>query len=156
MRKRFANDNEYYLFAPAQLFEKTGMPDALFEVDSKGTLVGSSSIFATARDYARFGLLYLQDGVFNGERILPEGWVRYTTTPAAHSNGTFGASFWLNKGKLYPSAPADMFFCNGHNGQRIFILPSQQLIIVVLGYSPKPESVMDFDTLLRDILSTLN
>jgi CubicO group peptidase (beta-lactamase class C family) len=155
MRKQFRNDEEYHLFAPTRLFHKTGMDDAVFEVDPKGTLVGSSYIYATARDYARFGLLYLQDGVFNGERILPEGWVRYTVTPADHSNGNYGASFWLNRGKMYPSAPEDMYFCNGHDGQRIFILPTQELIVVVLGYSPKPDGVMNFDALLGDILGAL-
>jgi CubicO group peptidase (beta-lactamase class C family) len=155
MRKQFRDDREYYLFPSNRLFNKTGMADAVMEVDPKGTFAGSSYIFATARDFARFGLLYLQDGIFNGERILPPGWVQYTTTPAKYSNGNYGASFWLNRGKMYPSAPLNMFFCVGHDGQRIFILPSQELIVVVLGYSPKPDGVMNFDDLLKDILGSL-
>lgn len=131
------------------------MTSALFEVDASGTQVGSSYVYATARDYARFGLLYLQDGMFNGERILPEGWVKYSTTPGSGNKGEYGALFWLNKAKFYPSAPEDMFSCNGHDGQRIFIIPSKELVVVVLGYSPKPDKLMDFDALLADILKAI-
>jgi len=156
MRKRFREDGAYYTFAHTQLFNKTGMPDAIFEVDQTGTQVGSSYIFATARDYARFGLLYLQDGIFNGERILPAGWVNYTTTPAKYSNGGYGSLFWLNRTHYYSDAPEDMFSCNGHDGQRIFIIPSKDLIMVVLGYSPRPDHDMNFNRLLRDVLGTLS
>ncbi|MCX6306229.1 MAG: serine hydrolase [Bacteroidetes bacterium] len=155
MRRQFNNDSAYYAYTHTRFFDKTGMPDAIFETDPSGTLVGSSYIYATARDYARFGLLYLWDGMFNGERILPEGWAGYTTTPASHSDGNYGAFFWLNKGKHYPSAPADMYYCNGHEGQRIFIIPSRDLVVVILGYSPKPDRQMNFDQLLKDILGTL-
>jgi CubicO group peptidase (beta-lactamase class C family) len=155
MRKKFRDDLTYYSFAPIRLFNRIGMPDAVFETDPSGTLVGSSYLYATARDFARFGLLYLQDGLFNGERILPEGWVTYTTTPAKHSNGNYGSFFWLNRGKYYPSAPEDMFSCNGHDGQRIFIIPSKELVVVVLGYSPKMTNEMNFNLLLRDILEAI-
>jgi CubicO group peptidase (beta-lactamase class C family) len=155
MRKKFKDDETYYAYASSRLFNKTGMPGAVFETDPTGTLVGSSYIYATARDYARFGLLYLQDGIFNGERILPEGWVNYSTTPATHSQGNYGSFFWLNRGKYYPAAPDDMYFCNGHDGQRIFIIPSEELVVVVLGHSPKPDNEIKFDQLLKDILGTL-
>lgn len=155
MRKKFSSDRAYYDYAPARLFYKIGMPDAVFETDPSGTLVGSSYLYATLRDFARFGLLYLRDGVFNGERILPAGWVDYTTTPAGNSLGSYGSLFWLNKRKYYPSAPDDMYSCNGHDGQRIFIIPSKDLIVVVLGYSPKKSNEMHFDELLKDILATL-
>ena len=155
MRKTIGNDNEYYNFAQSRLFTKIGMPDAVFEVDASGTQVGSSYIYATARDYARFGMLYLQDGVFNGERILPEGWVNYTTTPASDSSGKYGSLFWLNQSKYFPAAPEDMYSCNGHDGQQIFIIPSKELVVVLVGYSPKPDRVMKFNDLLGDILSTI-
>ncbi len=131
------------------------MPDAVFEVDPSGTLVGSSYLYATARDYARFGLLYQNDGVFNGERILPEGWVRYCTNAVPSSNGAYGSLFWLNQGKRLPSVPEDTYSCEGHDGQGIYIIPSKQLVVVVLGYSPRSGGGMDFDRLLKDILSTL-
>lgn len=155
MRKTLGNDNEYYNLAQSHLFNKIGMPNAVFEVDASGTQVGSSYIYATARDYARFGMLYLQDGIFNGERILPEGWVKYTTTPAANSNGKYGSLFWLNVSKYHPAAPEDMYSCNGHDGQQIFIIPSQELVVVLLGYSPKPDRVMKFNELLGDVLSAI-
>ncbi|MCE5347492.1 MAG: beta-lactamase family protein [Bacteroidales bacterium] len=155
IRKQFSSDTSYYAFAHTQLLNKAGMPDAVFEVDPSGTLVGSSYLYATARDFARFGLLYLNDGVFNGERILPEGWVKYTTSAASASKGEYGAFFWLNKGKKLPSVPEDMFMCNGHDGQRIFIIPSEELVVVVLGFSPALKGGMDFDRLLKDIISTI-
>lgn len=155
IRKAINNDANYYTFAKTHLFDKVGMRSALFEVDASGTQVGSSYLYATARDYARFGLLYLQDGMFNGQRILPEGWVKYTTTAASDSKGDYGALFWLNQAKYYPSAPPDMFSCSGHEGQHIFIIPSKEMVVVVLGYSPKPDRVMDFNALLSDLLKAI-
>jgi CubicO group peptidase (beta-lactamase class C family) len=155
IRKQFTHDSLYYAFAHSELFNKTGMPDVVFEVDPSGTRVGSSYLYATTRDYARFALLYLNDGIFNGERILPEGWVKYSTEEASASRGEYGSFFWLNRGKSLKSAPEDMFSCVGHDGQRIFIMPSHDLAVVILGYSPTSNGGMDFDTLLKDILNTL-
>lgn len=156
MRRSIGNDDEYYTYPYTSLLSKTGMNSVIFEVDASGTHVGSSYVYATARDYARFGLLYLQDGMFNNQRLLPEGWVKYTTTHGAANKGEYGALFWLNRAKFYPSVPEDMYSCNGHEGQRIFIIPSKELVVVVLGYSPKPDRAMDFDALLKDILATVD
>ena len=156
IRKQFSSDSAYYVFANNQLFNRIGIPDALFEVDPSGTRVGSSYLYATARDYARFGLLFVNDGIFNGERILPEGWVKYSTSEASASKGLYGAFFWLNRSKALPSAPEDMFACDGHDGQHIYILPTQKLVVVVLGFSPRSKGGMDTDRLLKDILSSLN
>ncbi len=155
LRNQFNNDSIYYSSFYTDLFNKTGMADVVFEVDPSGTIVGSSYLYATARDYARFALLYDNDGVFNGERILPEGWVDYSRTATIASNGAYGSFWWLNRSKAIPSAPEDMFYCVGHDGQRIFILPTEELIVVVLGYSPTSNGGMDFDGLLKDILSAL-
>jgi CubicO group peptidase (beta-lactamase class C family) len=155
MRKTMGKDLDYYQFPQKRLFNKIGMPDALFEVDASGNFVGSSYIFATARDYARYGLLHLQDGVFNGERILPEGWVKYSTTPNKHSKGEYGSLFWLNNSTEFPSVPIDMFCCKGYDGQRIFMIPSKELVVVILGFSHKPKNVMNCDELLGDILETI-
>jgi CubicO group peptidase (beta-lactamase class C family) len=153
--KLFPDRPSFYRYTREAFLEKAGIYDAVFETDPSGDFIGSSYLYATARDYARFGLLYLNDGIFNGKRVLPEGWVKYTTTPAAASGGEYGSLFWLNKSKMYPSAPEDMFSCQGHDGQMIFILPSQQLVVVVLGFSHKPDNGLDFDSLLRDIIGTL-
>ena len=155
MRQTIGNDQEYYRFPYERLFKKIGMPDALCEVDASGNFVGSSYIYATTRDYARYAMLYLQDGVFNGQRILPEGWVKYSTTSASESKGEYGALFWLNQSKKYPSVPEDMYSCEGHDGQFIFLIPSQDLAVVLLGYSPKPDHQMKFNELLADILGTI-
>ena len=155
IRKKFDTDSSYYKFAHDNLFEKIGIEDAVFEVDPSGTFVGSSYLYLTARDYARFGLLYLNDGVFNGQRILPEGWVKYTVTPASGSNGKYGSLFWLNRSKRYRSAPEDMYSCEGHDGQMIIIIPSRQLVMVVLGFSQTSTGGMDFDRLIRDVLLTV-
>jgi len=151
----FISDSAYYSFANRELFNRIGMPDAVFEVDPSGTIVGSSYLYATARDYARFALLFLNDGIFNGERILPEGWVSYSTTEAGNSKGEYGAFFWLNKGKKFPSAPEDMYSCIGHDGQFIFMIPSKQLAVVILGFSPSSKPGIKLDSLLADILGTL-
>lgn len=155
VRQEFDRDTSCYAFTQDQLFEKIGITDAVFEVDASGDFVGSSYLYATARDYARFGLLYLNDGVFNGERIFPEDWVDYTRTPASGSNGKYGALFWLNKDGRYPSAPDDMFSCEGHDGQMIFIIPSKELVVVVLGFSHKPDNALETDRLLKDVLQAV-
>jgi CubicO group peptidase (beta-lactamase class C family) len=155
MREAIGNDNEYYQFAANRLFNKIGMPDAVFEVDASGTQVGSSYIYATTRDYARFAMLYMNDGVFNGERILPEGWVDYSRTIVPNTKGAYGAGFWLNYMNDLPSAPSNIYRCQGHNGQRIFIFPDQEMAIVVLGYSPKKTNDMDFNRLIGDVLGAV-
>jgi CubicO group peptidase (beta-lactamase class C family) len=154
IREHFDSDAAYFTFPYSELFHKIGILNAVFEVDATNRFIGSSYIYATARDYARFGLLFMNDGVFNRQRILPEGWVDYTRTPAAQSSGEYGALFRLNKCMKYPSAPGNMYLCLGYNGQRIFIMPDQKLIVVILGYSPKSHD-MDYDRLLKDILGTL-
>ncbi len=134
-------EKNYHAFPHAALFHKIGMHHTLLEPDASGTYVGSSFIYASARDYARFGLLYLNDGIFNGERILPEGWVKKTVTPAiASKQKNYGYQFWLNgldesdaSKKEFPEAPADMFYADGYGGQRIYIIPSLQLVVVRLG-----------------------
>ncbi|HLN19474.1 MAG TPA: serine hydrolase [Bacteroidales bacterium] len=152
IRKEFIDDSSYYAFTRNELFSRIGLNDAILEADPSGTFVGSSYLYATARDYARFGLLYMNDGVFNGERILPERWVEYSTSEAGNSDGKYGAFFWLNKSRRIQSAPEDMYSCNGHDGQYIFMIPSKDLVIVILGFSP---GGIDLEKLLGDILATV-
>lgn len=137
--------SNYYRFAYNQLFYKLGMFSAILEPDASGTYVGSSYCFASARDWARFGLFYLNDGIINGERILPVGWIKYTTTPSAGAKqGEYGAQFWLNAGepgnpsnRTYPDVPADCFFAEGYQGQEVWIIPSKQLVVVRLSMQNK-------------------
>lgn len=140
LRKAIGNDADYLAFPREKLFNRIGMRSAIFEVDASGTFVGSSYLYATLRDYTRFGLLYLQNGNWQGEQILPVDWVEYTTSAASGSEGTYGAFFWLNKsGSDYPDVPRDMFCCSGHDGQYIYIIPSKELVIVRTGFSKKGE-----------------
>jgi CubicO group peptidase (beta-lactamase class C family) len=134
----------YEALPAALLFDRLGMRSAMIEMDETGTFVGSSYMYATARDWARFGALYAADGVWNGERLLPPGWVRYSATRApADGQGRYGAHFWLydpeerdNARRLSrASIPNDAFFAGGFGGQRITIIPSRRLVIVRLGYT---------------------
>ena len=155
LRGHFASDTEFLTYIRERLFAPLGIWNACFEPDMSGTPVGSSYLYVTARDYARFGQLYLDDGCVQGKRIPPEGWVAYTSEPAAASEGGYGAFFWLNRNGVCPDAPADMISCQGHDGQEIYIIPSQELVVVILGYSPKPDRVIDFNGVLRDVMAAL-
>ena len=155
LRGKFASDKEFLAYYRERLFAPLGIRNAIFEPDMSGTPVGSSYLYLTARDFARFGQLYLDDGCIGEQRILPEGWVEYTTTPASDSKDGYGAFFWLNKDKYWPDIPEDMFNCQGHDGQQVFIIPSKDLVVVVLGYSPKPDRVIDWNALVRDIIAEL-
>ena len=153
LRGRFPSDEAFINYLHTRLFAPLGIDGAVFEQDMSGTPVGSSYLYATAMDFARFGQMYLDDGCVADKRILPEGWVDYTRTPATDSGDSYGACFWLNRNGRYPDVPKEMYSCVGHDGQNIFIIPSRQLVVVILGYSPKPDNQIDFNALLRDILS---
>lgn len=134
-------DENYYSFPYQKLFYKIGMNHALMEPDASGTFVASSYAFASGRDWARFGLLYLNDGVWNGERILPEGWVKYSTTPApAAPLQQYGAQVWLNLGDKndalkveFPGLPHDAIVFDGFERNFVVIIPSKNLVVVRLG-----------------------
>lgn len=155
LRGLFASEAEFLGYIRERLFAPLAINNARLEPDMTGTPVGSSYLYVTARDYARFGQMFLDDGIVRGERILPEGWVGYTSTPASASGGRYGAFFWLNRSGDCPDAPEDMYSCQGHDGQEIYIIPSKELVVVVLGYSPKPDRVIDFNGLLKDIIAEL-
>ena len=155
LRGKFPSDEAFLAYIRERLFAPLAISNPCFEPDMSGTPVGSSYLYVTARDFARFGQMYLDDGCIGGKRILPEGWVEYTATPASDSKGGYGAFFWLNRGGVCPDVPEDMFSCNGHDGQQIYIIPSKDLVVVILGYSPRPDKVIDFNALLRDIIAEL-
>jgi CubicO group peptidase (beta-lactamase class C family) len=116
------------------------MRNVTLQFDATGTLQGSSSMLASARDWARFGLLYLTDGMIGGRRILHEDWVDFSA--AATLDTDYGAGFWTNrsdneraKARVRLGIPRDAYFASGDLGQRVVILPSQHLVIVRLGDS---------------------
>lgn len=134
-------DENYYRFPYEQLFYKIGMNRAIIEADASGTFVASSYSYASARDWARFGLLYLNDGMWNGERILPEGWVKYSTTPApAAPLREYGAQLWLNLGDPKdstqvdrPGLPNEAIIMDGFERNYVIVIPSKKLVVVRLG-----------------------
>jgi len=129
------------------LFDPIGMTSAVLETDAHGTFVGSSYLYATARDWARFGLLMLQDGVWNGMEILPPGFASWMREPAPASNGEYGrGQVWLHGSDAGTPAgqhpdegfdlPEDTYWLLGHDGQSIAIVPSRKLVVVRLGLTP--------------------
>ena len=153
LRSVIGNDEEYLAYPKKALFSKTGMLNTIIEPDASGTFVGSSYVYATARDYARFGLLYLHNGNWLGEQLLPEEWVKYTTTPAKGSGGDYGAHFWINSSGEYPGIPPDLFWADGHDGQFIYIIPSKSLVVARNGFSPG--TMFDEKSFLRRIVEAI-
>jgi len=153
------NDDAAYADFPRRaLFDRLQMTSAVIETDPSGSFVGSSFGYATARGWARLGLLYVNDGVWEGERILPEGWVAYTRTPApADPLKRYGAHVWLKVADNYSGdavLPADAFHAAGHEGQFITMIPSAHLVVVRLGLTRYPNA-WDQTGFVRDVLNAL-
>ncbi|WP_430421472.1 serine hydrolase domain-containing protein [Phenylobacterium sp.] len=129
-----AQGGDFAAYMRSRLFEPLGMASATPKFDAAGTFIGSSYCFCTPRDFARFGLLYLRDGIWDGERLLPEGWVDYARTPtfqqAGVTDGPYGAHWWLGIG-----GPGS-FSANGYAGQFIIVCPDRDLIVVRNGDTP--------------------
>ena len=130
--------------AAAQVFAPLGLSSAVLETDGVGTPVCSSYLWATPRDWAALGQLALQDGVWGGQRLLPEGWMAASTkvTPVATTEEKgYAAGWWSNTdadGSLVePTLPADTYSMQGHDGQRVYVVPSKGLVVVRLGFSPE-------------------
>lgn len=153
IRNQFKTHQQYLDFWYSALIDKIGMHSMMIETDLSGNYVGSSYGWATPRDWAKFGLLYLHNGNWNGEQILNKSWVTYSATPTNGSNGKYGAHFWLNAGGVYPDVPRDLFSCNGYQGQHVFIIPSKNIVIVRMGLTEEPD--FDFNVFLKDILASI-
>ena len=141
--------------ARRELFDKLGMRHVTLEFDATGTPIGSSHMLASPRDWARFGLLYLNDGIVGGQRLLPDGWVDYSAAPTPGSEHFgYGAGFWTERGngegqryRVAHGLPADSFMARGSNGQYTIIVPSQRLVVVRMG--PAFNDRDDMDTVAR-------
>ncbi len=133
------NSISYHDYPNQKLFGKLGMSSAVFEVDASGSFIGSSYIYATLRDFAKFGQLYLQNGLWNNEQLLPIGWVDYTRTPANHSDGKYGSHWSVNASqKNFPDLPTDVIALGGNDGQYIIVIPDKNAVIVRLGIMREP------------------
>ncbi|WP_317192855.1 serine hydrolase domain-containing protein [Aureivirga marina] len=153
LREQFETHQEYLDFPYKSFIDKMGMHSMLIETDCAGNYVLSSYGWANTRDWAKFGLLYLHKGNWDGEQIIKESWVGYTHSPAPNSDDRYGEHFWINKGGFYPNSPRDMYSANGYQGQRIFIIPSKDMVIVRLGYSETDR--FDFDGLVSKIVASV-
>jgi CubicO group peptidase (beta-lactamase class C family) len=148
-------------FAHQELFDPLGMRNVAMEFDATGTPIGSHYVLAAARDWARFGLLYLNDGVVADRRVLPGGWVRYSSSP---TNGTdYGAGFWTNvgahgpaKGRVRMGMPADSFYASGNLGQRVVMIQSEDLVVVRLGRSHHDDGDIEgFERLVSETVAAV-
>lgn len=144
--------DEYNQMPWRNLFNRLGINNSVFEQDPSGSFVGGSGWFASLRDLAKIGYLYLNNGVWNGEVVLPSDWIKKMLTPSPGyispgtiitditDDGVFGGSIWLNRkikkgfGKPYPYSPENMYMAVGLGGQLIIMLPSQNMLIVRTGY----------------------
>lgn len=156
--RKTVGENDYTAFPYRELFHKINAYSVMLEPDASGTYIGSSYSYATARDFARFGLLYYNNGIWNGQQVLPPTWVKETTEPCtANKLKWYGYQFWLNgmdendtTGHRFPDVPADLFFCNGYGGQGIFIIPSKKLVAVRLGLH-----IIDRNRFLKEVIAAI-
>ena len=137
-----------------RLFQPLGMRSAVLETDAAGTFAGSSYLYATPRDWARFGQFLLQDGVWNGEVLLPPGFVAWMREPAPASNGNYGrGQLWLAGPKSTVEAddamgvPAGTYWLIGHDGQSMAIVPVLNMVVLRMGLTPssagyKPQALV--------------
>ncbi len=136
IKEVLGSDEAYMIFPRRELFNKIGMRHTFPETDPQGNFILSSQVYTTPRDLARFGMLYLHDGVWEGDRILPEGWVEYTRSPApANESGRYGAQWWLYGAD--PRIPDDTFSTAGARGQLCTVVPSKDLVVVRTGIDPR-------------------
>ena len=150
LRSQFKTHQAYLDFWYTNFIDKIGMNSMVIETDLSGNYVGSSYAWATPRDWAKFGLLYLHNGNWNGEQLFDKSWVDYITTPTATSHGEYGAHFWLNAGGIYPDLPKNMYSANGYQGQRVFIFPDKDLVVVRMGLS-----AMNYNTFLKSVIEAI-
>jgi len=151
-------------FAWRELFGPLGMRRVTMELDATGTPIGAVMMFAPARDWARLGLLFLNDGVVGGERILPEGWVRYSAKPTPNAPYGYGAHWWTNVGtsqgaqtRVKWGMPSDSFFASGSLGQYIVVVPSERLVVTRFGVTHDPPLAMrEIARLVADTIAALH
>ena len=151
LRQQFDTHQVYLDFWYNELIDKIGMHSMVVEADLAGNYVGSSYSWATPRDWAKLGLLYLHNGTWNDEVLFDKRWVDYATTPTPTSNGRYGAQIWLNKGGFHKDVPKNMFSFNGYQGQNVFILPDQEMVIVRMSLTENG----NLDAFLTGILASI-
>jgi CubicO group peptidase (beta-lactamase class C family) len=155
LRSGIKNEVRYAAYPRTELFAKLGMTRTVAERDAGGNFVLSSQVFSSARDFARLGLFWLDDGVWQGQRILPAGWMKYMTTPSGpqpESGAGYGATMWLFGPKQ--GLPAGTFAAQGNRGQVIFVIPSRKVVVVRRG-EDGIGSAFDAPKFVADVLRAL-
>ena len=142
----------YYQTAYGLLVDRLGMRSYQHSADIAGNLIASGAGYATLRDYAKLGVLYLNDGVWNGQRLLPDGWVEYALTPT-HTGTNYAACFRSNIGGAFPDLPRDTAWASGASDQKIFILRGHRLTVAV---SNETDHAMDMAALNRLIATAID
>lgn len=150
LNQYFNSKQEYLDFWYTNLVDRIGMNSMLIETDLAQNYVGSSYAWATPRDWGKFGLLYLHNGNWNGDQVFAKDWVKYATTPTPTSNGIYGAQFWLNANGGMKDVPKNMYYADGYQGQRVYVLPDQDLVIVRMALS-----WLDENTFLKGVLEAI-
>ncbi|MGW8314349.1 MAG: serine hydrolase domain-containing protein [Bacteroidales bacterium] len=155
IRNAIGDDEAYHSYVYSAIFHRIGMLNTTVETDASGLFVASSYSYGTTRDWARFGLLFLNNGIFEGDTVLTPEWVQFMRAPAPASGGQYAATFWREEYKeenALTDVPDDVFFADGFQGQRVYIIPSKKLVVVRMGYSMSNFSMNDF---LKEIIATL-
>jgi CubicO group peptidase (beta-lactamase class C family) len=157
MKKALGNDQVYAEFPRRALLDRIGMRNTLVSTDRFGDFILSSQVYTNARDLARFGLLYLQGGVWNGERLISESWIDFVRTPApatADTGKEYGGQFWLvPEGRN--DVPRDAYTTAGNRGQYTIIVPSKNVVIVRRGLDWGAQGFNEWD-LTREVLKAFN
>lgn len=154
IKNTFSSESDYLKFPHEALFNKLGI-NATMELDGDNNYIMSSYAYMTARDWTKLGQFWLQNGNWNGEQILPEDWMAYSTTSGRGVNGIYGAHFWLNvRSFLHPDAPEDMFAARGFQGQSIVVIPSRELVIVRFGVDEGIET-FDYNKFISSIIASI-
>jgi CubicO group peptidase (beta-lactamase class C family) len=157
LRAQFKTQQEYLDFPYTELIDKIGMNSMLFETDMEGNYVGSSYAWATARDWAKLGLLYLHKGNWNGTQIFNKSWADYVAKPTKASNYSYGGHFRTTTLDGFPNVPNDMYFAYGYHGQFTMVIPSMDLVVVRLGLTHEDKKYIYAyaDQLIKNILSCI-
>jgi CubicO group peptidase (beta-lactamase class C family) len=150
LRQQFKTHQEHLNFWYPAVIDKIGMNSMLIEIDLVGIYVGSSYSWAIARDWSKLGSLYLHNGIWNGEELFTKKWVKYATTSTPTSDGSYGAQIRLD-GSKYPNVPKNMYLFSGYQGQNVYVLPDQDLVVVRIGLTENA----DIDTFLSGILKSI-
>jgi len=151
-----ARGEEYLTWPQRALFDKIGIRRQVLETDPYGNFLLTGYDYGTPRNWARLGMLYLSDGVWNGERLLPEGWTKFVSTPApAWADSSYGAMVWVNARGVWP-LPRDAFAFRGAGGQDTYVVPSLGLVVVRMGHFPGSRvGTQDVQRALRLIVEAL-